>query len=93
MQPSESISVRPVCHDDHGQWLVLWHGYNAFYGRSGATALDPKITAATWGRFFNPIEPVFALVAEMQGSVIGLAHSLTQRVPTLVHDSFALSES
>ena len=26
------------------QWLPLWDGYNAFYGRSGPTALPPEIT-------------------------------------------------
>ena len=28
----------------------MWDGYNAFYGRSGPTALSPEITAMTWAR-------------------------------------------
>ena len=47
-------------------------GYNAFYGRSGATALDPEVTRTTWARFFDPAEPVHALVAEAGGALLGL---------------------
>jgi GNAT superfamily N-acetyltransferase len=71
--------VRPIERRDHAAWLPLWDGYNAFYGRSGPTALDPGITAVTWERFFDPAEPVFALVAELDGAVAGLAHYLFHR--------------
>ena len=70
------MNIRPIRRDDHADWLPLWDGYNAFYGRSGPTALDPAITAATWERFFNPVEPMFALVAELDGRVVGLVHYL-----------------
>jgi hypothetical protein len=33
-----NILVRAVKPADYEQWLPLWDGYNAFYGRSGATA-------------------------------------------------------
>ena len=66
------IDVRPVEPEDHAQWLPLWADYNAFYGREGATALAPHITAATWQRFFDPAEPVFGLVAQVDE--IGRAH-------------------
>jgi GNAT superfamily N-acetyltransferase len=52
------------------------------YGRSEATALPPKVTEATWQRFFDPAEPVFALVAEIQGNLVGLAHYLFHRSTT-----------
>ena len=71
--------VRPIEHRDHAAWLPLWEGYNAFYGRTGATALPAETTAATWARFFDPAEPVFALVAELDGGVVGLAHYLFHR--------------
>jgi hypothetical protein len=35
------LSVRHVTRQDHHQWLVLWEGYNAFYGRAGTGALFP----------------------------------------------------
>lgn len=77
-----ALRVRPVRTDDQAAWLPLWEGYNAFYGRSGSTALDPQITAATWARFHDPSEPVHALVAERSGYLVGLAHYLYHRSTT-----------
>ena len=65
-------------------WTPLWDGYNAFYGRAGATALRPEITHATWERFFDPAEPVHALVAESGGQLLGLTHYLYHRSTTRV---------
>lgn len=64
---------------DFVQWLPLWDGYNSFYGRSGPTALDPEVTHVTWERFFDDSEPVHALVAESNGTLIGLVHYLFHR--------------
>jgi GNAT superfamily N-acetyltransferase len=77
-----SLEVRPVRASDYDAWFPLWSGYNEFYGRIGATALDPTITAMTWRRFFDPDEPVFALVADAGGSLEGLAHFLYHRSTT-----------
>lgn len=71
--------IREPTHHDHAQWLTLWEGYNAFYGREGATALSAEITQTTWQRFFDADEPVHALVAEWDGQLIGLAHFLFHR--------------
>lgn len=60
----------------------MWDGYNAFYGRSGPTALPAEITAATWSRFFDENEPVHALVAEIDGELIAIAHYLFHRSTT-----------
>ena len=38
-----SLTIRSVTRQDYDQWLPLWDGYNAFYGRSGPTALAPEI--------------------------------------------------
>jgi GNAT superfamily N-acetyltransferase len=76
------VEIRPVRPTDYDAWLPLWNGYNEFYGRVGATALDPAITETTWKRFFDPGEPVYALVAEVDGSLDGLAHYLYHRSTT-----------
>jgi GNAT superfamily N-acetyltransferase len=76
------VEIRPVRPSDYDAWLPLWNGYNEFYGRVGATALDPAITETTWKRFFDPGEPVYALVAEVDGSLDGLAHYLYHRSTT-----------
>jgi GNAT superfamily N-acetyltransferase len=82
-----SVTIRAIAKDDHAQWLPLWDGYNAFYGRSGITALDPKITRTTWARFFAADEPVHALVAEEAGKLLGLAHYLYHRSTTSIGPS------
>src|SRR5438552_9149757 len=72
---SGDLTIRFVTRQDYAQWLPLWLGYNAFYGRSGATALSPEITAMTWARFFDAYEPAHALVAESDGELLGLTRS------------------
>src|SRR3954469_1898053 len=51
-------------------------------GRSGPTALPLDITETTWRGFFDPAEPVFALVAEENGRLVGLTHYLYHRSTT-----------
>ncbi len=73
------MMIREPTQADHFQWLSLWNDYNAFYGREGQTALSPEITAATWHQFFDPNEPVHALVADQDGHLVGFAHFLFHR--------------
>lgn len=77
---NDPITIRPVHSDDFAAWKPLWDGYNAFYGRSGETALPAEITQMTWSRFFDAYEPVHALVAaDAAGNLLGLAHFLYHR--------------
>lgn len=76
---NQKIVIRPAVKEDYPAWKVLWDGYNAFYGRSGATALPVEITQTTWSRFFDAYEPMHALVAESAGTLFGLAHFLYHR--------------
>lgn len=86
------LIVRPVCRDDFDSWLPLWDGYNAFYGRSGETALAPEITRATWARFFDAYEPMWALVAEQDGQILGLVHYLFHRSTIALQPSCYLQD-
>lgn len=79
-----AVLVRPVRSLDRAAWLPLWDGYNAFYGREGETALAPGITQSTWNRFFDPDEPVFALVAQCEDRLLGLVHYLFHRSTTRI---------
>src|SRR3979409_666386 len=81
---SSHLSIRLVNRQDYDQWLPLWDGYNAFYGRAGATALAPEITAMTWARFFDADEPVHGLVAESGRQLLGLTHYLFHRSTTAI---------
>jgi GNAT superfamily N-acetyltransferase len=81
---SGTMTIRDVVASDYEPWLTLWNGYNEFYGRSGPTALPAEVTQTTWQRFFDAREPVYALVAELDGSLIGLTHYLFHRSTTLI---------
>ena len=89
---SGDVTIRPVTRQDYDQWLPLWDGYNAFYERSGPTALAPEITAMTWARFFDAYEPVHALVADSGGQLLGLTHYLFHRSTTAVQPSCYLQD-
>ena len=86
MTASDGIVVRPIRREDRDGWRPLWDGYNAFYGRVGATALAEDITARTWERFFDDAEPVHALVAVDGGTLAGLVHYLFHRSTTRLAD-------
>ena len=96
---NEQLFVRPVTVHDFERWLPLWDGYNEFYGRSGPTALARAITDATWARFFDPSEPMHALVAESSGKLLGLVHFLFHRSTTQIaltcylEDLFTVSDA
>jgi GNAT superfamily N-acetyltransferase len=77
--------VRFITDEDLPRWRPLWDGYNAFYGRSGPTALPEEITKLSWQRFLDPAEPMHALVAEVDGELLGLAHYLFHRSTTAIN--------
>ncbi|MEO6626744.1 MAG: GNAT family N-acetyltransferase [Burkholderiaceae bacterium] len=81
---SDKPVIRPITRADLDAWKPLWDGYNAFYGREGATALPDAVTQTTWQRFFDPTEPVFALVAELDGRLVGTTHYLFHRSTTRI---------
>jgi GNAT superfamily N-acetyltransferase len=80
------MDIRRVHRGDYAQWRPLWDGYNAFYGRTGATALDECVTAQTWGRFFDPREAMHASVAELDGRIAGIVHFLFHRSTSRLAD-------
>lgn len=89
---NSQILVRPLEQTDFAAWQPLWEGYNAFYGRHGESALPAEITTLTWQRFFDPNEPVFALVAEANGALLGLTHYLFHRSATRIEPTCYLQD-
>lgn len=73
--PQDDPVIRAVREADHAQWVPLWRGYQEFY----RVSLPEAVTEANWRRFFDPGEPVYCLVAEREGRLIGLAHYLFHR--------------
>jgi hypothetical protein len=39
---SGDLTIRFVTRQDYAQWLPLWDGYNAFYGRSARPRWRPR---------------------------------------------------
>ena len=88
----EPFLIRPAVEGDLDAWRPLWDGYNAFYGRSGTTALPVDITRTTWSRFHDVEEPMHALVAEDASGLLGLAHFLFHRSTTQLGPSCYLQD-
>jgi GNAT superfamily N-acetyltransferase len=69
------LRIRAVLPSDRAQWEALWLGYQTFY----KTKIPEQTTDMTWERFFDSNEPMYALVAEQKGALIGLVHYLFHR--------------
>jgi GNAT superfamily N-acetyltransferase len=82
------IMVREARKDDFAAWQPLWDGYTRFYEREP----DAKITAVTWQRFFDPYEPMFVLVAEMEGRIVGIVHYLYHRSTSRIEPTCYLQD-
>ncbi|WP_119303115.1 GNAT family N-acetyltransferase [Dongia deserti] len=85
---SDDPAIRPVRETDFEPWLALWRGYQEFY----RTHIPDEATRATWNRFFDQQEPVYCVVAERDGKLIGLAHYLFHRSTWLVGPACYLND-
>lgn len=74
--------IRPLAASDRAQWAPLWAGYLEFY----ETALGPEVTEATFARLIDPGEPMFALVAEGAGALLGFVHCVLHRGTWAIED-------
>ena len=74
LKADADVTVRPAVAGDLVEWLPLWTGYNAFYGREGATALPDEVTVDRWAAFLSSEFPMWSLVAERGGRLVGFAH-------------------
>jgi GNAT superfamily N-acetyltransferase len=68
-------TIRPLAPIDKEAWLPLWHGYLDFYESS----VTPEVTDTTFARLLDPEEPMFALVAELNGALIGMTQCVLHR--------------
>lgn len=71
--------LRPIEPKDKDQWLKLWcdpqESYIKFY--KSLHLITDEISDATFSRFLDPDTPMFAVVAEIDGEIIGFAHYLS----------------
>jgi len=86
--------VREVRAEDEMAWRELWAGYLEFY----EATLPDAVTDATWTRIISMDETFQAIVAEIEGEVVGFAnlvlHDFTwsDRPAGLLHDLFVRPE-
>jgi len=64
--------IRDVLSGDRPAWQDLWERYLEFYEAD----LPSDRTEFLWHRIFSPDDPVACIVAEVEESVVGIAHYL-----------------
>lgn len=67
--------VRALHAADKAAWLPLWRGYLEFY----KSAYDLAQADLTFARLLDLAEPLFALVAEEDGALIGVVQCVLHR--------------
>jgi GNAT superfamily N-acetyltransferase len=65
-----TVTIRQIEPRDEVRWRELWDGYTRFYEREPSRA----VTRHTWARLMDPASPLFAIVAEGEGGVVGIAN-------------------
>jgi GNAT superfamily N-acetyltransferase len=65
-----TVEVRPVEARDEAAWRRLFRDYGTFY----ATDFDDAQLDHVWALLLDPAGRVDALVAEVAGTVVGMAH-------------------
>lgn len=69
-------TIRPLRPGDHDQWRQLWTGYLQFY----QTSVPEEVYASTFARLLGSDPRDFsALVADQDGTLLGLTHYLFHR--------------
>lgn len=62
--------IRPLHKDDRTRWEELFAGYADFYG----VPQTPQMRETVWGWLMDPDHGSNALVAEVDGAVVGFTH-------------------
>ena len=67
-----SLIVRPPLQSDKESWKSLFAGYQKFYRAS----IPAETIEYTWARIHDSTSSVHALVADLDGSLVGMTHYL-----------------
>lgn len=86
-----ALQIRPARQEDWPGWQRLWADYHA-YGQANATSLPDAVTGMTWERFFEAYEPMEALVAELEGRLVGFAHMVFHHSTSAIAPSCLLND-
>lgn len=64
------VTVRPIAAGDAARWRELFAAYGVFY----ETVFDDTVLDGVWAWLLDAQHPLFCLVAEHGGEVVGFAH-------------------
>lgn len=64
------VTVRAIAEDDAARWRELFTAYGLFY----ETDFDAAVLDGVWAWLMDAQHPLFCLVAERAGEVVGFAH-------------------
>ena len=67
--------IRQIEKGDRQQWRPLWQGYLDFY----EVTLSEQQSDLTWERFFDPAHVFHGIVAQIDGSIVGIAHAMLRQ--------------
>ena len=64
------LTIRAAWPDDEAEWRELFRAYGVFY----ETEFSDEVLEAVWWQLLEDGSGIDALVAELDGTVVGLAH-------------------
>ncbi|MEZ5759292.1 MAG: GNAT family N-acetyltransferase [Emcibacteraceae bacterium] len=82
------VDVKPIGKNEYDDWYRLWQGYLKFYNAS----LSDDISKNNWRRFHDAAEPVYALGAYREGTLVGFVHYLFHRTNWSLNDGCYLQD-
>jgi GNAT superfamily N-acetyltransferase len=69
------VVIRQIEQGDRQQWRPLWQGYLDFY----EVTLSEQQSDLTWERFFDSAHVSQGIVAQIDGSIVGIAHAMLRQ--------------
>ena len=75
---SAAVVVRPVEPEDREAWTALFRGYRTFY----EIEESPEVVDRVWGWLQDAAHEVEAIVAVVDGQVVGFAHHRSYSRPS-----------
>lgn len=70
MNQAVDVTVRPIAETDRAAWAELYRGYRDFYNKPP----NPAVYDTVWQWLMDPAHETRGLVAELDGSLVGLGH-------------------
>ena len=82
------IEIKTINKNEYDIWYSLWQDYLVFYKSS----LTDNIAKNNWKRFHDPNQPIIALGAYSNGSLIGFVHYIFHKTNWDLNDTCYLQD-